>query len=209
MTDADRGEIAPTARSVAKANRRQALLDAAAELFAQRGFNGVSIEELGAAAGVSGPAVYRHFEGKHAVLAALLTEVSEALLTDGREVLRAAPDAASGLTSLIGFHVNFALGHPDIIRVQDRDLAHLHPEHRETVRALQRDYMRLWVTALGELQPGSEPAELRLRVHAAFGLINSTSHSLGSRGAVRGSDHTTAASARSVLERMTAAAVLA
>ena len=53
---------------------------AAASLFAVNGFNRVSLEDLGAAAGVSGPAVYRHFPGKQAVLGALLLTVSQDLL---------------------------------------------------------------------------------------------------------------------------------
>ncbi|MBA4101608.1 MAG: TetR family transcriptional regulator, partial [Arthrobacter sp.] len=67
----------PTQRSRAKENRRQALLSSAAALFAVDGFNRVSLEDLGAAAGVSGPAVYRHFSGKQAVLGALLLSVSQ------------------------------------------------------------------------------------------------------------------------------------
>ena len=76
-----------TQRSQAKANRRQALLSAAAALFAVDGFNRVSLEDLGAAAGVSGPAVYRHFAGKQAVLGALLLSVSQDLLDGGRRVV--------------------------------------------------------------------------------------------------------------------------
>ena len=74
----------PTLRSRAKADRRQALLDAAATQFAERGFTRVSLEDLGAAVGVSGPAVYRHFDGKQAVLGALLVGVSEGLWTGGQ-----------------------------------------------------------------------------------------------------------------------------
>src|SRR5687768_7576026 len=73
-----------TERSRQKADRRQAILTAAATLFAQRGYAGVTIEDLGAAVGVSGPAVYRHFPGKAAVLAAILQGASRTLL-DGAE----------------------------------------------------------------------------------------------------------------------------
>src|ERR1700754_50998 len=72
-----------TTRDRAKADRRETLLSAAARLFAGRGFARVSLEDLGAAAGVSGPAVYRHFAGKQAVLAALLIDVSRELVGGG------------------------------------------------------------------------------------------------------------------------------
>ena len=83
-----------TQRSQAKENRRQALLSAAAALFAVDGFNRVSLEDLGAAAGVSGPAVYRHFAGKQAVLGALLLSVSQDLLDGGRRVVADSDGAA-------------------------------------------------------------------------------------------------------------------
>ena len=87
MTKSSAHPAAATQRSQAKENRRKALLTAAAALFAVEGFNRVSLEDLGAAAGVSGPAVYRHFAGKQAVLGALLLSVSQDLLDGGRRVV--------------------------------------------------------------------------------------------------------------------------
>ena len=46
--------------------RREEILDAAARLFAERGYHGVSIDDIGAAVGMSGPGFYRHFAGKEA-----------------------------------------------------------------------------------------------------------------------------------------------
>jgi AcrR family transcriptional regulator len=166
-----------TPRSRAKADRRQALLDAAARLFAKRGFDRVSIEDLGAAVGVSGPAVYRHFAGKQAVLEAILVDVSQGLFDGGTLVIEQSVDAAAMLRSLIAFHVRFALANADVIRVQDRDLESLAPDARHRVRALQRNYVELWVAVLARLYPGADDATLRVKAHATFGLINSTPHS--------------------------------
>lgn len=166
-----------TARGRAKAERRAALLTAAARLFALRGFEGVSMEDLGAAAGVSGPAVYRHFPGKHAVLASLLGGVSAELLDGGRTVVDQAADDEAALRGLVAFHVEFALADPDVIRVQDRDLEQLAEHDRRSVRTLQRRYVELWVDVLARLDPAADRPELRLRAHATFGLLNSTPHS--------------------------------
>lgn len=164
------------------------MLDAAARLFAERGFNGVSIEDLGSATGVSGPAVYRHFVSKQAVLAALLVGVSERLLSGGRAVVDSAADPASALAALIRFHVDFALSNPDVIRVQDRDLGGLNSDDSHSVRTLQRRYVELWVQVLGRMHPDVATPLLRTRAHAVFGLINSTPHSGQSlpRAALRG-----------------------
>ncbi|MBB5632175.1 AcrR family transcriptional regulator [Cryobacterium mesophilum] len=165
-----------TARGRAKASRREALLTAAARLFAERGYPGTSIEELGAAAGVSGPALYKHFSGKQAMLAAILLEASEGLHSGGRDVLSRAT-GADALRALVAFHVEFALDNADVIRVQDRDLGQLAEDDRHTVRTLQRLYVEAWVEVLAGLNPDADRAVLRTRAHAVFGLLNSTPHS--------------------------------
>lgn len=165
-----------TARDRAKAERADALLSEAARLFADRGYSGVSLEDIGTAVGVSGPAVYRHFTGKQALLGAVLVKVSEDLVSGGTAVSENASGADERMRALIGFHVEFALGNADVIRVQDRDLAYLTDTDRADVRQLQRAYIDLWISALAPLQD-SPADDLRLRVQACFGLINSTPHS--------------------------------
>lgn len=173
-----------TMRSRAKAHRRDALHAAAARLFAERGFERVSLEDLGAAVGVSGPAVYRHFSSKQAVLAALLVGASEGLLAGGAAVVERESDPARALRELIAFHVDFALRDREVIRVQDRDLDSLAEPERHAVRTLQRKYVELWVEVLARLDPEAPRPTLRTRAHATFGLLNSTPHSAGT-GQVR------------------------
>ena len=190
-----------TPRSRAKQDRQTALLREAARLFAARGFSAVSLEEIGAAVGVSGPAVYRHFAGKQALLGALLVQVSQKLRDGGREVIDAHTEPTARVEALIGFHVDFALGHPDVIRVQDQDAAHLRDEDYAAVRDLQREYIEMWIRAIEPLVAEDRSAR-RLRVQACFGLINSTPHSTSA---------TTRASraTANVLSRMASAALLA
>lgn len=193
---------ATTQRSQAKELRRMALLSAAAGLFAENGFSRVSLEDLGAAAGVSGPAVYRHFPGKQAVLGELLLSVSRDLLDGGQRVVSEAEGALSALTGLIRFQVDFALSNPEVIRVQDRDFGSLSDDDQAKVRSLQRSYVETWVDVLARLHEGADIAGLRVRAHAAFGLINSTPHSVRHHGrkiAVK--------SARPILEQMALAAL--
>ncbi|WP_431806025.1 TetR/AcrR family transcriptional regulator [Microbacterium paraoxydans] len=168
-----------TARDRAKAERSDALLHAAARLFADRGYTGVSLEEIGAAVGVSGPAVYRHFAGKQALLGAVLVKVSHDLVDGGERVAATTTDVDERMRALIRFHVDFALGNAEVIQVQDRDVAHLADADRAEVRRLQRAYIELWMDALAAIDHRDAIArdELRLRVQACFGLINSTPHS--------------------------------
>ncbi|MBU6311479.1 MAG: TetR/AcrR family transcriptional regulator [Actinomycetales bacterium] len=158
-------------------DRRAEILQTASELFARNGFHGVSMDELGAAAGVSGPALYRYFSGKEAILSAMLIDISERLLAGGRERVDAAASPSRALRSLVDFHVDFALDHPDLIDVQARDLDAVPDVDRRAVRRLQSQYVTLWVDALVGQRPEMSPERARAAAHAVFGLINSTPHS--------------------------------
>jgi AcrR family transcriptional regulator len=173
--------LAPPGRqgavSVRGRKRREEILAAAASLFAQRGFHGVSIDDIGSAAGLSGPGIYRHFPSKEAVLAQMLLDISERLLDEGGRRASAAADAVEALDALLRWHVSFALGQPDLITVQGRELANVPEPARRQIRRLQRLYVEEWVTVLSELSPHAAQASLRAAVHAMFGLLNSTPHS--------------------------------
>ena len=156
--------------------RREQILDAAAELFARYGFHGVGIDDIGKAVGISGPALYRHFRSKDAMLAEMLTGISERLLVGGRQRVTTG-DPRRTLDRLVRWHVEFALTNPSLITVQLRDLDSVAEPERRKVRELQRSYVEVWVDALRQLRPGLDRATARAAVHAAFGLINSTPYS--------------------------------
>jgi AcrR family transcriptional regulator len=160
-----------------KPTRREQILAAAAELFARRGFHGVSIDDIGAAVGISGPALYRHFRSKDAMLGEMLTSISEYLLAGGQRTMdtNAEPDRA--LPELIRFQVDFALDNPALITVQERSLGILTEPDRRRVRAMQRRYVELWVRTIMAIVPDATEPGARAAAHAVFGLINSTPHS--------------------------------
>ncbi|CAM5257011.1 MULTISPECIES: TetR/AcrR family transcriptional regulator [Streptomyces] len=173
--------------------RREQILKEAARLFAERGFHGVGVDEIGAAVGISGPGLYRHFAGKDAMLAELLVGISGQLLTGAK--LRLKEAAAAGgedgtapetvLDSLIEGHIDFALDDRPLITLHDRELDRLRESDRKLVRQLQRQYVELWVDVLRKVYPALAEPAARSAVHSVFGLLNSTPH-LGRRGALPG-----------------------
>lgn len=155
--------------------RRDEILEIAVGLFAARGYHGVSMDDIGAAAGVTGPALYHHFAGKEAMLAAALMPVSEGLLAGGRSRVAAHPEEArAALESLVDFHVAFALANPAVIALHLHELDRLPEEPRRQIRRLQRLYVEEWVGVLTTLREELAAAEARVLAHAAFGLMNST-----------------------------------
>jgi AcrR family transcriptional regulator len=159
-------------------SRRRQIIETAAELFAERGFHGVSMNDLGAAVGTSGAALYKHFASKDALIGAMLVDISERLLAEGTARADAArsegPEAV--LEALIARQVEFALTEPALITVHFRDLASLVEADRLAVRRLQRRYVELWVDAI-QAAVACDQAHARSAAHAVFGLINSTPHS--------------------------------
>uniref|UniRef100_A0A5Q5BN35 Transcriptional regulator, TetR family n=2 Tax=unclassified Mycobacterium TaxID=2642494 RepID=A0A5Q5BN35_MYCSS len=194
--------VASTRRSRAKSDRRSQLIAAAERLVAEKGYLAVRLEDIGSAVGVSGPAIYRHFPNKEAMLVELLVGISTRLLAGAREVLTDSPDAETALDGLIDFHLDFALGESDLIRIQDRDLGHLPDPAKRQVRRAQRQYVEIWVEVLRAVDPSLDEAQARLMAHAAFGLLNSTPHSVKP-----GASKTAEASSRTALRAMTVAAL--
>src|SRR6201991_1716859 len=153
---------AATRRSRAKSDRRS-------HLIAERGFLAVRLEDIGAAAGVSGPAIYRHFPNKEALLVELLVGISTRLLAGATAVIAEAGDPGDALNGLIDFHLDFVFGESDLIRIQDRDLAHLPDTAKRQVRKAQRQYVETWVDVLRRLNRADSEADARLMAHAVFG----------------------------------------
>jgi AcrR family transcriptional regulator len=154
-------------------SRRDEILEIAVGLFAARGYHGVSMDDIGSAAGVTGPALYHHFAGKEAMLVAALIPVSGGLLEGGRQ-RTAEHSGTDAIASLIDFHVDFALANPAVIALHLHELDRLPEEPRRQIRKLQRLYVEEWVRALTAVRPELTAAEARVLAHAAFGLMNST-----------------------------------
>lgn len=161
-------------------SRRAQILREASRLFARHGFHGVGVDEIGAAVGISGPALYRHFAGKDAMLVELLVGISGRLRDGGHrrvaEAERAGAGAFEALDSLIAGHIDFALDDRDLITLHDRELDRLPEADRRRVRQLQRQYVELWAGVVGRAYPAMAGERARASVHAVFGLLNSTPH---------------------------------
>jgi AcrR family transcriptional regulator len=173
VTDSATGATVPAAPR--RRSRRDEILEIAVGLFAARGYHGVSMDDIGAAAGVTGPALYHHFAGKEAMLIAALIPVSQRLLDGGRQRVAEHPeDFRATLESLIDFHLDFALANPAVIALHLHELDRLPEEPRRQIRRLQRLYVEEWVSVLTALHAGLAAGEARVLAHAAFGLMNST-----------------------------------
>lgn len=162
---------APSARGAA---RREAILSAAATLFAERGYAAVGMDDIGAAAGVTGPAIYRHFPAKAEVLTAVFDRIIDAV-TDGSDDAALGdpdPSPADALTTRIGLYAIGVAQRRELMGVFVREVHALPPEHRARLRARQRALVGRWRTLLGQAHPDWSAERVRTAVHGAFALLN-------------------------------------
>lgn len=152
--------------------RRAAILDAAAALFLEHGFLGTAIDEVGAAAGISGPGVYRHVASKDALLMAVL----DRLWSDGfGPAVRRTADLPprEALAVLIDTHVELAIGQATALVLLLTELRHLPADYRERALNNHRRYVDAWVGPLRALRPDAHDDRARGAATAIHGLIDS------------------------------------
>ncbi|MFJ8816592.1 TetR/AcrR family transcriptional regulator [Amycolatopsis thermoflava] len=155
-------------------DRKEKILEAAADLVARNGYHSVSMADIGAAAGITGSGIYRHFESKSAVLVALFDRVIDGLLRDEREIVDHVSDLRLALHQLIEGQVEFVVGDRELAQVYHREINNLPEADRRRLRRKQRLYLEEWVHLLDELRDDLGDTEARYVVHAAIAAIQST-----------------------------------
>ncbi len=163
-----------TSRRRRDPDRKERILVAAAALGAARGFDAISMAEIGAEAGIVGSGIYRHFDSKTAILVAMADRVMDRLMTRAAEIVSASPDDRQSLSMLVRDHIEVALTDHDALAVYHREVRTLPEGERRRLSRAQRHYTEEWVHLLAPLRPDLADAEVRLAVHAAIGAIQST-----------------------------------
>ena len=162
--------LPPTA-GLGTPSRREQLLAAATALFAQRGFHDVSMEDIGAAAGIAGPSVYRHFPSKAALMTAIGHRAADRLALAAEQALQA-PDERSALRRLAASYVHTILHTPELLVSFSADRVTMPDRDKADLLRVQRDYVGQWVALLSAVRPELPPREAKITVHAALTIAN-------------------------------------
>ncbi len=156
--------------STAAAPRRALLLEAAADLFAARGYHAVGIDDIGAAAGITGPGVYRHFASKQQLLESLCEQAMTRLLVGAQGL----STGDSALEALVDLHVTFAVGERALLGVWAREQRALSDDVRRSLRRRQRAYEQVWREVVTRHRDDLTEPEISVVVASTFALLNST-----------------------------------
>ena len=111
---------------------------AAAALGARRGFDAISMADIGAEAGIVGSGVYRHFDSKTAILVAMADRVMDRLMSRSAEIIAAGLDEGQSLTLLVRDHIEVALTDRDALAVYHREVRTLPEDERRRLSRAQR-----------------------------------------------------------------------
>jgi AcrR family transcriptional regulator len=144
---------------------RDALVDAAAEVFARRGFEGATLEEIAETAGYTRGAIYKHFDGKEELFFAVLDKRIEAQFKPFSDVLERGREAAADPAQLSeAWHqVLSRESQWVVLDLEFRLYALRNPEVRERWVAHEQELRRVIVKFM---EDHLEAAGLRLRIPA-------------------------------------------
>jgi AcrR family transcriptional regulator len=159
--------------------RREMILAAAAQLFHERGYRGTSIEDIGAAVGMTGPAIYRHFESKEA----LLTELLERAIRRGQRDIVAALSSGlaptEALERIVHLSVRNTIEESASVIMGEREAGNLPPETRKRLARERKVMFEAWVEALQAVRRDLAPEEARAIVHGVTSLILAVNRASG------------------------------
>jgi len=157
--------------------RRSEVVAAAAELFAERGYDGTSISELTAATGLAAGGLYHYIEGKDDLLIAICDELLEPLLQRAREIVAADAPPVDQLRELVEAWVAHVVEHRHhmLVFTQERQAIERQPRWRH-VRAQRKAFEKILdeILARGEADGSMTFADRRLSLLALLGMVNYT-----------------------------------
>jgi AcrR family transcriptional regulator len=156
----------------ARASRRERLLAGAVPLFARKGYQATTMEDIGRAAGISGPSIYEHFPSKIDMLVAASMRTTEQMESAFSAALAGADDPGEALRAVVESHVALLLDQTDLFSTLITEIVHVPDAERHLLRRIQQDYVSEWVQLLRALRPDLSETEARVVTHAVMSLFS-------------------------------------
>ncbi len=155
--------------------RKAAILDEAARLFARQGFRGSSIADLAAACGMSKSLIYHYYPSKEDILHAVMASHIDQLEEDVAVANTPTP-AAERLRAVVQRFMEHYSGAAARQTVLLNEMDNLPPARRDAILHQQRTIVAAVTRLLAELDPAlaGDPTRARVQAMLLFGMINWT-----------------------------------
>lgn len=162
----------PRAVEIPQSFKHELLLKKAVELFHERGYPNVSVEDIAAAAELSAAsAVYRYYRSKSDLLAAAFRRAADRMAGAIGPATASSNSPAEALSKLIDLYVAGCFAERELTFVYYAEFGHIPAEERTMLRNVQRLIVAEWVTLLVQVRPELSQAQARILVQAAFSLV--------------------------------------
>ena len=156
-------------------NARGSILEAASAVFAEKGIDGISMRHIAAEIGVSATALYRHYDSKDALLAAVCESGFAEFGARLEATARTAATPLDALRALGGVYVDFALSHPmhyDVMMIRPHQWA-LGPDPDQDPESFAGLIALVEACqAAGQLRPGDAREAAHLLWAAIHGVVS-------------------------------------
>jgi AcrR family transcriptional regulator len=153
--------------------RQRELIAVAARLFAQRGYHAVGINDISGELGLTGPAFYRHYPSKEALLIAVLDYAISSHLEEVGDLVASISDPFETMQAIVSHHIDFVFEQTENIMTWRTEFRSLPEPDRHRLRYLQRLYTEEWVRTLRQLRPELAVDQVRAMCHGAIAMLQS------------------------------------
>jgi AcrR family transcriptional regulator len=166
----EKADARPATRRTRDPQRGPRILKAATDLFYERGYHAVSVDEIGEAAGATGAAIYRHFSGKDEILATLFDDAQDRYLI---AVPDPTDDPFADLEVLISRSLELTLAQRELASIWAHEHRALSAPQQRRLWRRSRQYLQRWVVILRRCFPDRDDADLVAAARSALGILTS------------------------------------
>ena len=167
-----------TRRSASQRRRAPQIIDAAARVFAERGFHGATTQDIADVLGIRQASLYYYFSSKEAALELVCLKGVEGFFAAAKTIAARRESAQKRLISLIGSHLSPLVNRADFVKVFLNERQHLPRESRRRIGRWSRGLERIFEDVIKEgVAKGEFRADLdvRLATLAILGMCNAAS----------------------------------
>lgn len=156
-------------------DRKAQIVRAAARAFSERGYHAVGVDEIAAEVGISGPALYRHFANKYALLVATAEYTVEALVTAARMADDPDRPTAERLRAITDALIETTIGKRGEGAFYRWERRYLQQPDRKRIRTSYDALNAAVAEPLAVLRPGLPEADTATLAAATLSVIGSIS----------------------------------
>lgn len=158
-------------------NTREDVVAAAGRMFADKGYHGTSMRELGREMGLLGSSLYSHIESKEDLLVEVVDEGARLFLASAERAAAMDGTAGDRLRALVAGHVDVVVDHLDVVRTYLNEARMLDDSHRARVVGARDQYEGKFREVIaegthdGSFHDGTDPATASIYILSILNAI--------------------------------------